>query len=303
MRLHRDRVKRSSRSEPRKPFSRRWLEGWELLIPSVGIAALAAWLALPQPTLPTHLPLPTLEPYALEAARERLFEQAVSAKRQPLPFEIRAAGERFRQLGQAVRRGTALSVDERQRYRAQLSGLVTAFGTKPLLDLRAIQTELFLAALARWETTGVESPELSELGGDFVQILEKEHLATRPLGLNADERRALFLLRWTDLAGLNETPELRLDPVWIILSARFRLRVPLNQTDHRSLSVINRLMTAAPDYPGDVARGLVLARMGAHAAAAERFAQFIAEHPDAPYSTRARNHLVWVNQRLEPYRP
>jgi hypothetical protein len=244
-----------------------------------------------------------LEPFALEAARERLLAQAENTRTKPLPFELRATGERFRQLGQAMHQGIALSLDERKRYRSQIASQLVAFGAQPLLELRAIQTELFLEALARWEETGIESPDLSELGGGFLKLLDQEQISRKPLRLSSDERRALFLLRWTDLAGLNDTPEFRLEPTWILLSARFRLRMPLERTDRRSLSVIDRVMSVAPEYPGDVARGLVLAQLGAHGAAAERFRHFLAEHPDAPYSTRTRNHLRWVNQRLEPTEP
>jgi hypothetical protein len=282
------------------PISRRWLEGWELIVPSVGIAALAAWLALPRPTLPNRLPLPTLDPTSLEQARDRLVEQAEQARRKPLPYEIRAIGERYRQLGRAMQSGIALSIDERGRYRAQLEQQLRAFGPEPLLELRAIQTELFVQALSSWEKTGQQSTELSELGGDFLDVFRPPHSTSRHLPLTLDERRAIFLLRWTDLAGLTENSEFRLEPSWLLLTATLRLRRPLAEANGRTLAAIERVMTVDPEYPGDVARGLVFAQTGSYGAAAEHFRRFLAEHPNGPYSTRARHHLQFATRTSEP---
>src|SRR5512133_1445759 len=136
MRLHRDPVKHSPNTALRKGFLVRWLEGWELIVPSAGIAALSLWLVAPQPTLPSHLPLPTLEPAALDEARAQLLASAAAARRRTLPFEIRAIGERFRQIGHSVHAGFALSADVTERYRLTVHDGLAQHGFLRLLELR-----------------------------------------------------------------------------------------------------------------------------------------------------------------------
>jgi hypothetical protein len=308
MRLRRDPVKHSSDARKNGAFWGRWLEGWELIIPSVGVAALATSLALPQPTLPEYLPLPTLDPAALARARGLLLAQAIAVRQQPLSFEVRSIGERFRQFGRATGSGQALSFDERKRYRNQIASVLSSEGSSSLLQLRAIQTELFVEALRQFEKTQVIGTDLTELGGDFLSAADKQHLSkprtsrrTRTvIELNDDERRAMFLLRWTELAGLSEVPAFRPDPTWTIVAARPRLRLSASLLDEGELSLIDRLSAVSVDYPAPVAKGLILAHHGAYAAAAGQFRDYLRTHPDAAFSRRARCHLAYVGQFSDP---
>jgi hypothetical protein len=311
MRLHRDPVKHSAENTTPPAFSWRWLEGWELIFPSVGIAALALWLSMPQPTLPAYLPLPTLTPATLEETRSALLMQAEKARQVPLSFEIRAIGERFRQMGRGVASGHALSVDATERFREQVRNVLAARGPNELLTLRAVQTELFVAALANYEKHGQKSDDLLCLGGNFIEIAKaqrrlkpsatKAHAAH--LLLDPDERRALFLLRWNELSGLEAHDRFRLAPTWVLLAARTRLRAPLRTLGPSELGVIENVTAVDPDYPSQVAKGLLYTKLGAYDVAAENFRGYLLDHPDAPYSVRARNHLLYVSQFLGSFRP
>src|SRR5512145_904030 len=100
-------VKHSTKQAQTAPNWSRWLEGWSLIFPSVGIAVLAAWLALPQGMMPDYLPVLLVPRAELEEAREQRTQDFVAAMRRPLAYEIRAIGEGIRQLGQLVHQGEA----------------------------------------------------------------------------------------------------------------------------------------------------------------------------------------------------
>ena len=74
------------KSEPNWP---RWLEGWGLVFPSVGLALLAAWLALPQGTMPNYLPLPLVSPAELAAASADQQLEARQARHRPFDCQVR----------------------------------------------------------------------------------------------------------------------------------------------------------------------------------------------------------------------
>jgi hypothetical protein len=298
----------------------RWLDGWELVIPSVGLALLAACLALPQPTLPRYLPIPTLAPEALDAAKQRLLSEANHARLHPLSFEARSIGERFRQLGRAMHDGVEIRNDERERFRAQVRKTLDGIGTQQLRELRAIQTELFVEALLRFEKTTVASADLDELGGDFLQLAATKDWVRLPsdaraprngsvprrhaqILLSADEIRSVFLVRWTDFSGLFEHPELRLEPSWIALASRLRLRVPVERLDARDLPVIARLEAACPEYPAALARGILLSRLGAYESAATSLREHLRVHGEDNFSLRARNHLLYVERAMANQEP
>jgi hypothetical protein len=305
MRLQWDPVKLSPKTTSSKGFYARWLEGWELAVPAVGIALLSLLVSLPQPTLPGYLPLPTFAPEALEGARGRLVADANAAKRNRLSFSIRSVGEHFRLIGRRIHLGYGLSLDAQTRYQALVRSVLLDEGPDPLRQLRAIQTELFVTALSEYERTGSANDDLTELGGEVLDVFEEKQLQTKPVRtrihvlLDLDERRAVFLLRWTELSGLNDIPELRLEPTWVILALGRRLRPPLAKLGASELKVIDRITEVDPTYPSAVAKGLLFARLGAYEAASVSFSDFLAQNPNAPYSHRAKNHLVYVHQFLK----
>jgi len=304
MRFHPHTVKDSPDGTKLAPIWPRWLEGWALAFPSVGVALLAGWLALPQGTMPNYLPLPTVSEPDLVRAIEQQKSEAEQARQHALAYEARAVGESLRQLGRLAHGGEPIDIERRNRFRKFAKDVRREVGDTPLKQLRSIQTELFLAALADWEKHGDETDDLIELGGDFIAVASELGWAKvvkggKPsLSLERDERVALFVTRWTDLAGLTDDATLRLAPVWPIIALCARLRLPLSELGVRDLSLVRRLKMLAPNYPEQLSRGLIYAHLGERTQAIEAFQSHLAAHPDGPYALRARNHLVYALEKM-----
>lgn len=305
-------VKHSPRSGKSAPNWSRWLEGWGLLFPSVGVALLAAWLALPQGTMPDYLPLPRLSQLELDRAKRQWRSEANAVRQHPLDYDVRAIGESIRILGRLTHSGESLNGDRREQLRAAIQQVRIKTGTSQLGQLRAVQGQFFLDALAAWEQTGVENLELVELGGDFIRIATELSwvVGPKPVGasnaavrrrllLDEDERLALFITRWSDLAGVKDDAELRLAPVWPMLALRARLRLPLAQLGQRDFALIDRVSALLPEYPTQLTKGLLYIRLGNHSRAIEALQAHLEAHPDGPYRLRARNHLVYALEQLD----
>lgn len=305
-------VKQSSRSGETVPFLLRWLEGWGVIFPSVGIAALAAWLALPQGTMPDYLPLPRLSAAELSSSQRDLAQAGAIARVQPLAYEVRAVGESVRQLGRFSHDGDSISVSQRERLRELVRSARAKAGDRALVALRAVQTQLFQVALRQWEATGVESEELIELGGDFLAFAKAHDwlegvpsCGTSPtpkdwscrLRLDEVERAALFLSRWTELCAPGERA-LELEPVWRLVALRARLRLPITRLRVRDLALIERVSALDPNYPELLGKGLVYLGLHDFEHASEALRSQLRLHPDGPYALRARNHLVYAAELM-----
>jgi hypothetical protein len=305
-------VKHSAKRAESVPFWSIWLEGWGLILPSAGVALLAAWLALPQGTMPNYLPLPLLSKSELAAARQEQSSEAKQARQRPLGYSARAVGEAFRQLGRLVHGGEPIDVERRNRFRDFVRRVRRETGDEPLKQLRAIQSELFLAALNDWQKTGVESDDLIELGGDFIDVATglgwvqavvrvqgtAPAKTLRTLGLDQDERFALFATRWTDLAGLAEDASLHLPRAWPLLALRARLRLPLSELGPRDLNLVERVKRLAPNYPVHLSQGLLYVKLGDRGRAIEAFRTHLQNNPDGPYTLRAKNHLLYALEEM-----
>ncbi|MCC6213457.1 MAG: hypothetical protein IT376_01195 [Polyangiaceae bacterium] len=286
----------------------RHLEGWQAGALAVGIAALAALLAVPRPVAPDGPPLPLPDRPALARLSARERARAEGARAAPLPFEVRAAGEALRRLGAGAARDGVDPIDVRDLRRA-VEGARAAHGDAPLLALRALQTELFLAALTRYEEQGVSEPDLDELGGDLLPMARASGWVRpdRRLRLDPTERAVLFRIRWAELAGV------RGDPAFAPTVDEWRvhysvlLRYPergaaLEARDRAALRLryVTALASRDPDYPVLLARGALLLELGRPAAAADALRTFLAEHDSGPWRLHAANHLAYAVQRLPP---
>ncbi|HEU5075294.1 MAG TPA: hypothetical protein VFU02_13985, partial [Polyangiaceae bacterium] len=126
-------------------------DGWQLGLLSLCIAGLALALALPRRAEPSDLPVPMLDPASVADILRDQNERAQRVRETPLPFEVRAVGEALRGFSAAsftLDADPASAGDALARVAARA---LAQHGKEALLDLRAIQTELFLTALRRWE--------------------------------------------------------------------------------------------------------------------------------------------------------
>jgi hypothetical protein len=70
--------------------------------------------------------------------------------------------------------------------------------------------------------------------------------------------------------------------------------------DRTGLMAVAALEKLDPRYPAAVARGVLLYRSGAKAAAAEAFRDQLSPEREGPYRLRARNHLLAALADLPP---
>src|SRR5690606_32069887 len=146
---------------------RRHLEGWQAALVSLCMAGAAVLLGIPRAAPPSGLPDPAVDKSRIDDMLRIERERAQRVRESPLPFEVRAVGEALRAYVAEARSAAVDLQDQGSELARRARTALEHFGPEPLLELRALQTELFLQALGRWEVTGEQHDELNELGGDF----------------------------------------------------------------------------------------------------------------------------------------
>lgn len=275
----------------------RW-EGWQLGLLAVGMALLAAWLALPRPVPPSELPLPLVDQRQLRHLRDAEAVRVAEAQQAGLSFDARAVGELVRRHGAASFQGDAhRALRAQQDVRSRARELLRRGGAIELARLRAVQTQLFAAALARFEQTARRDAELQELGGNFeAKARVVGWLADRRLALSEQQLFVLYRVRWTELVGVREEPLLRLTLSDYRVYYRTLLLHPEGRSeldrDTARLSYVAALARRDGDYPQLLARGVLLYRMGQPAPAAAALLQHLEAHPEGLWALRARNYAL-----------
>jgi len=286
-----------------KPVAPVWLVGWPLTIPSAGLAMVAALLAVPHATEPHMVPQPVIHVRELNVEFDALERQASVARSHPLPYAIREVGEAYRRLGRIQFEGPQLLDDGRGfSWQALVRSARTRSGDAALLSLRAVEVQLFVNSLEAWEKSGKVPDDLAELGGDFVNLAQRNHWwESGRLAMSHEERWAIGLLRWTTLAGLLMTEPFRLSRNLELLELRFFFANAKRMGSAPELQqrILNRYSELEPDYPIEYARGVIAAQQSQFELAAAGFTRQLQAHPDGNYVTRARNHLIWVTAQMQ----
>lgn len=303
------------RSEDGKPTPvARWGMGVGL-----GLTILvAARLAVPQPIAPREVPLPSFEraTLALEIAEHRA--RLSSLERTPLPLEVRSVGELVRRFGTAELPPAELSPaelgrpaeledtpelgessDERRHVQRlierQVQRVLVAGQVEGLLGLRALQTQRFLDAVRRWDGSMPPPQELAELSGRFASHVQPLSSPSRA-SLDELELAAAYRIRWTQLVGLNGHHAFAPTANDLRLHGRLRLRwaetLPVEQRRVSQLGAIRSLAEVSPDYPVAFASGVALYLAGSYAEAFDQFNAHSRQHPDGPWTLRARHHAL-----------
>jgi hypothetical protein len=281
----------------------RHLEGWQLAVVAVGVAVTSMVLVLPRSVRPREIPLPAIDRKEVTRAREARASLAESARKEPLPFLVRAVGESVRDFGDAEFRGDAASYEQRAREIAvRVSEARKAVGEKPLLALRAVQTELFVRAVAAWDSSGSENRDVIELGGAFARRAERNGWALGGrVEIPSDGLAQIFVTRWTRLAGLADTQPFIATLNELRLYYRTLMQHPdARAGDHYAVAeALEGYVTALhgydPDYPAALAGGIAAFQKGEFDAAAELLAAHLKDHPGGPWRLRAQNY--WVAAR------
>ncbi len=286
---------------PRRAGFARHFAGYELALGTLGMVLTCALLALPRASIPLTLPLPHIDRAEARRGIQAERELAAHAEANGLPFEIRAVGESIRRLGRRAAQGED-QAHERDDMRTRVKVVADANAVPKLLELRAIQTEFFLAALRDFARTGKPSADLAELGGDFVAQAQKSGWLDARREFVGDESalRTLFHVRWTEL--IEKRGIFPFSPTlneWRIYY-RFLLEHPQQHAaageDDLRLRAVVALAHKDPDYPLDLARGYLYYRLGDNEASASAYRRYLGVREDGAYAARARNHLIYALQ-------
>jgi hypothetical protein len=286
----------------------RHARGWQLAVVALGTALGGAVLALPRPVIPapSELPLPVVDRAEQRELEERAADLVRAARATPLPFLVRAAGEAFRRFGQAEANGEADELPARD-FRARVVASRKQFGDVPVLTLRAVQADLFARAVTRRNAA-----DLKELGGTFFARAGSAE-ALLHSGLQDDELRSLFTMRWTKLAGLLDTRpftptlnEWRLYYRTLLAHAELGQHAASDDPMERIMPLarcIDALTKYDPDYPRLLALGIVEQWMGHRDAAEALLSAHLEAHPSGPWFLRARNYLLAAHRGLNATPP
>lgn len=281
--------------------AKRHFDGWQLGLLSLCIAGLALALALPRRAEPSDLPVPKIDPVRVADILRDQTERAQRVRETPLPFEVRAVGEALRGFSAAsftLDDDPAVAGSQLVRTAARA---LAAHGEDRLLDLRAIQTELFLNSLRRWEGGAPAGDELRELAGNFVEKATQSGWvdATGRLTLSAVERVVLFRIRWGMLTGLGNTFPFKPSLTDWRVYYRFLLDHPEGSLTSsaparraRQLTYATALGKLDPEFPAELAEGVILYQLGRYPEARRAFQAHLTAHPSGRYTLRARNYWL-----------
>jgi hypothetical protein len=278
-----------------RAFLARHLEGWPVGLAIVSAAALSALLVVPRSVEPVWVPPPLVDRIEQRLAAEREAARRASA-RSGLSLELRSVGEAFRRYGRA-------SFDAQgspDPARAQLIRLalvaIEREGNEALLSLRALQTELFVQAILA--SSDLEpTRERVELGGTLFARGRQRSWFTPPTAATPDELAALFRVYWADALDLRRHPFAPTLNEWRVYY-RFLLGQPSPEGEERDqdlqlkLGYVGALARHDPDYPAHLARGVLMYQRGSVPEAAAELEAHLQQHPDGPWTLRAKNYLA-----------
>ena len=290
-------------------------------------------LAFPRAAPPSEIPLPTID--------ERELAKIEASDRELADLAKKGLSDDTRILGSAIRAyfllhdddvSTSSDVVKRRGELNQATAIVMRNTPHEIKLLRAAQLEVFQAALLAFESTGVESQDLREVGGGFVRRM-RDVGWMRGNRFVADRivRAVLFKLAWNATLGIIDDPILALTRDELRALHGFYLRFPhvpeqqkislelarKNATSPAAceetaaleraaledfrLEKVKRLGAIDPEYPTAFAIGVVSYRRGRYSMAAEAFRDWLRMHPNGPLALRAQNHLkaaIAADERL-----
>jgi hypothetical protein len=275
------------------------------------VAGVPALLAVPRAVAPQELPEPFVEPRALAQVAHDDEALADAAEQERLDTDVRALGSAVRAYSLADATDDGAAVAAERRHIAEASQRAMTHGDAALARLRAFQLRSFLRELRRWESTGEETDELRELGGPFLARARiNGWVEGRRLLPDETVRAVLFKKRWNDVA-MAHGPALDVSALEQRALLRFLILHPPHDpsadprdrrdklagqraghlADTYRLRKIEELRAVDPVYPADLARGIVLYRLGRYPLAVEALRKHLEDHPDGPNAVRAQNYL------------
>ena len=311
----------------------------------LGTIPLAVALALAMLLLPRHatpaaddVPLPMADAHALAHSEANDHDLAERARREPLPAVVRAVGSAIRayhtleasadrqdpgRLVRARRAIDAAASDVRADVRAEgAAGAGEDGGDEPLLRLRALELEGFIAEVRRFEATGNESAELGALAGDFIHAVASAGWCEGHTLLPSEPAlRTMYKQMWDGLVGVEGRPafEPSLDEQRALYALYLSAPHPssamreaidaarrgaadakacagVREAERGAIEAwrlerIARLASIDPSYPAAYARGVSSFRRADYRGASQAFRTWLDARPDGPLALRAHAFL------------
>jgi hypothetical protein len=239
--------------------------------------------------------MPQVDQRELDAEADVDRRRLAQVRDSPLSFDVRSIGEAIRKYGASVSKkdvdGAVGALREArgitEQYRAQS-------GDDALLVLRAVQTQLFLNALERFEASGKPDQELIELAERFADKATESGWV-RPDGnlvATPHERRVMFQIRWAELLDLRKEPAFAPTANQLRAYYAFALAHPeKGASTENAIAVVTAIERVDLAYPGLFARGVLFYRAGRYDLAEQAFRGHLLKHP-GDMRLRAQNHLA-----------
>lgn len=266
------------------------------LFVGVLFATVGVLVVVPRPTFPEALPLPEEN---MPSATKRENEERQRARRAAngsLSRPVRTVGELIRRVGHASATGK-LTSSMTNELRTDLVALLQAGETEHLLELRALQTELFLLAVSELETEGQAKQDLLELGGDFFKLARSSWINEKgDVSLSENDLRVLYRAHWNRVTGLSRHEGFRLGLEEMRRYYTVHLLHPLGGSDVHSrttsqLQIVRALGKIDPIYPSALSEGILLLRLGDAPLAEAAFRSQLTAHPNGRWAHIAQSHL------------
>ncbi|HEU4578313.1 MAG TPA: hypothetical protein VFS67_08665 [Polyangiaceae bacterium] len=274
----------------------RHLEGWPVGLAIVSAALLSALLVVPRRVEPVWVPPPVIDRIE-QRQNAQLEEERRARARSGLPLAVRSVGEAFRRFAAASFASTAEPALQRDQLRRLARAALEQSGAEGLLQLRALQTELFVQAMQA-RSDSEPTPDRTSLGGSMFNLgRNRGWFAPSPTAAHRDELETLFRIYWADALDLHAAPFAPTLNEWRVYY-RFLLAQPIRPGPDREqdlslqLGYVAALARHDLDYPAHLARGVLLFQRGAVAEAASEFLAHLEQHPDGPWALRAKNYLA-----------
>jgi hypothetical protein len=294
----------------------RHLEGWEVGVVAVAIAAIGTLLAVPLPVSPHDVPLPLPDGKALSATVDREKNSATTIARaleeeRSRPsgtselYDLRAFGQEFRAYGAAEASGDTYAVVRARQKLLEAVARARGVGDERLVALRSYQQQLFLAELRKWENSGIASEELVGLGGGFLDLVRQSGwLDGKTIVMDDLVRGVFFKRRWNQVTGISGSAfaisldEHRTFYAFLLTHPYVEGRAGLTAkdacraADRWRLRKIEELARIDASYPYVLARGVLFYRLGRYPEAVQAFRDYLGSAEDGRYVLRARNYFA-----------
>lgn len=262
------------------------------------VSIVSTLIVVPRPTNPQLVPLPRFDMLAAQRLDDVERQRARAVMGGALPNSVRSIGEQLRRVGFKLAVGHGVSARRLERLELDALSLAMANRHEEMLQLRALQSELFVDAVHRYEQSGEISRDLRELGGNFVAFLERGWSQSEVGVVFSDaELRLLYRNHFNKLTGLTHhrpfAPELE-ERRWYYATLFEHPPVAPSDADAKDearLRYAAALGKADQAYDARLAQGLLHLRLGRPAQAARLLSEHLRNRRSDDWNRVAENAL------------